>query len=229
MPSFKSFSVGLCLILGAPFAKAAVQGFDISHYQSSVDFQAAYSSGARFAIIKATEGTTFLDPAFTVHYQAGKAAGLICGSYHFARPASSTGSAQAKYFISNGGRWSKDGSTLPGMVDLEFNPSGDSCYGLSTTSMVAWISDFVNTYQASEGRYPLLYTSTSWWNRCTGSSEAFGATCPLVVARYSSSVGALPAGWLTYTIWQNSGSYIYGGDSDLFNGSEAQLQSLASS
>lgn len=35
-------------------AQAEVQGFDISHYQSSVDFKAAYSSGARFVMIKVT-------------------------------------------------------------------------------------------------------------------------------------------------------------------------------
>ena len=33
-------------------ARATVQGFDISHYQSSVNFAAAYSAGARFVIIK---------------------------------------------------------------------------------------------------------------------------------------------------------------------------------
>jgi hypothetical protein len=33
-------------------AKATVQGFDISSYQPNVDFSAAYSSGARFVIIK---------------------------------------------------------------------------------------------------------------------------------------------------------------------------------
>lgn len=32
--------------------RATVQGFDISHYQSSVNFQGAYNSGARFVIIK---------------------------------------------------------------------------------------------------------------------------------------------------------------------------------
>ena len=31
---------------------ATVQGFDISHYQSSVNFAAAYKAGARFVIIK---------------------------------------------------------------------------------------------------------------------------------------------------------------------------------
>ena len=32
--------------------RATVQGFDISHYQGTVDFQSAYNSGARFVIIK---------------------------------------------------------------------------------------------------------------------------------------------------------------------------------
>jgi hypothetical protein len=32
--------------------QAQIQGFDISHYQATVDFAAAYSSGARFVIIK---------------------------------------------------------------------------------------------------------------------------------------------------------------------------------
>lgn len=36
-------------------AQAAVQGFDISHYQSSVNFAAAYSAGARFVIIKVSD------------------------------------------------------------------------------------------------------------------------------------------------------------------------------
>lgn len=36
----------------APFANAAVPGFDISHYQASVNYQGAYNSGARFVMIK---------------------------------------------------------------------------------------------------------------------------------------------------------------------------------
>lgn len=113
------------------------------------------------------------------------------------------------------------------MLDMEYNPSGAACYGLSATSMVNWISDFVNTYHSSTGRYPLIYTSTSWWKSCTGNSSKFASTCPLVVARYASAVGELPAGWGYYTIWQNSDSYKHGGDSDVFNGALSQLQKLA--
>ena len=37
----------------APLEKRdTVQGFDISHYQGTVNFNGAYSSGARFVIIK---------------------------------------------------------------------------------------------------------------------------------------------------------------------------------
>ena len=37
----------------APLEKRdTVQGFDISHYQGTVNFKGAYSSGARFVIIK---------------------------------------------------------------------------------------------------------------------------------------------------------------------------------
>ncbi|KAI1385277.1 glycoside hydrolase family 25 protein [Hypoxylon trugodes] len=204
-------------------AIAAVPGFDISHYQSSVDFAAAYGSGARFVIIKATEGTTYIDPSFSSHYSGATSAGLIRGGYHFAHPDSSSGVDQAKYFLAHGGGWSKDGITLPGMLDLE----GD-CAGLSASAMVSWIKDFSDTYYGSTGRYPLLYTNPSWWSSCTGGSNAFINTNPLVLARYSSSAGTPPGGWPYYTIWQFNDAYQYGGDSDTFNGEFSSLQKLAS-
>ncbi|OTA95960.1 glycoside hydrolase family 25 protein [Hypoxylon sp. CO27-5] len=216
------FFVATFLGLGS-VALAAVTGFDISHYQSSVDFTAAYSSGARFVIIKATEGTTYIDPSFSSHYTGATNAGFIRGGYHFAHPGSSSGATQANYFLAHGGGWSGDGITLPGMLDLE----GD-CAGLSTSAMVSWIKDFSDTYHSKTGRYPLLYTNPSWWSSCTGGSSAFVSTNPLVLARYSSSAGTPPGGWPYYTIWQFNDAYKYGGDSDTFNGNYASLQKLAS-
>jgi len=75
---------------------AAVSGFDISHYQGTVNFAGAYSSGARFVIIKATEGTTYQDPNFSSNYGGATNAGLIRGGYHFARPDSGSGATQGK-------------------------------------------------------------------------------------------------------------------------------------
>lgn len=45
------FSV-LATVALATAVRATVQGFDISHWQPTVNFAAAYSSGARFVIIK---------------------------------------------------------------------------------------------------------------------------------------------------------------------------------
>lgn len=113
------------------------------------------------------------------------------------------------------------------MLDIEYNPSGATCYGLSQASMVAWIKDFSDTYHAKTTRYPLIYSTADWWSQCTGNSAAFSATSPLVLARYSSSPGTIPGGWPFQTIWQNSDSYAYGGDSDIFNGDITQLKKLA--
>ncbi|OQE34697.1 hypothetical protein PENCOP_c016G05927 [Penicillium coprophilum] len=218
--------INILPLLFATAASATVQGFDISSYQPSVDFAGAYAAGARFVMIKATEGTSYISAAFSSQYTGATNAGLIRGGYHFAQPASSSGASQAKYFISHGGGWSNDGLTLPGMLDIEYNPSGASCYGLSASAMVAWIKDFGETYKSAAGRYPMIYTTTDWWNTCTGGSTAFG-DYPLAIARYSSSVGAIPAGWEFQSFWQNSDAYSFGGDSEIWNGSLDALKKFA--
>ncbi|EGO51920.1 N,O-diacetylmuramidase [Neurospora tetrasperma FGSC 2508] len=222
----KSFVLtALAGLIGA--VQATVQGFDISHYQGSVNFARAYSSGARFVIIKATEGTNYIDPKFSSHYTGATSAGLIRGGYHFAHPDSSSGAAQADYFLAHGGGWSKDGITLPGMIDLESSSGKATCYGLSTSAMVSWIKAFSDRYHSKTGRYPMIYTNYSWWSKCTGNSKSFATTNPLVLARWSSSVGTIPGGWSYQTIWQNADTYTYGGDSDIFNGSLDRLLALA--
>ncbi|KAL4986700.1 glycoside hydrolase superfamily [Aspergillus falconensis] len=203
-------------------AYAAVQGFDISNYQETVDYKGAYDSGARFVMIKATEGTSFIDPKFNTHYVGATSAGLIRGGYHFAHPDSSSGAAQASYFLKHGGGWTGDGQTLPGMLDLEAG-----CYGLSASAMSSWIKDFGETYKEATGRYPMIYTTTSWWQECTGNDSSF-SEYPLVVARWASSVGALPASWDFHSFWQNADSYEFGGDSEVWNGSEESLKTFAS-
>lgn len=213
----------LTLLSLPALALAAVNGFDISHYQSSVNFAGAYSSGMRFVYIKATEGTTYTDPSFSSHYTGATNAGFIRGGYHFAHPSSSAGATQANYFLAHGGGWSGDGITLPGMLDLE----GD-CSGLSASAMVSWIKSFSDTYHSSTGRYPVLYTSPSWWSTCTGNSGAFVSTNPLMMACWNASPCTPPGGWPYYTIWQYKDSNPYGGDSDQFNGDMAGLTRLAS-
>ncbi len=61
----------------------------------------------------------YVSPEFSPQYEGATSAGLIRGAYHFAHPDESTGTAQASYFLANGGGWSDDGITLPGALDIE--------------------------------------------------------------------------------------------------------------
>ncbi|NGO72883.1 lysozyme [Streptomyces boncukensis] len=206
---------------------ASVHGVDVSSHQGNVSWSTLWNSGVRFAYVKATEATSYKNPYFTQQYNGSYNVGMIRGAYHFAVPSSSSGAAQARYFANNGGGWSKDGKTLPGVLDIEYNPYGSTCYGKSNSAMVSWVRDFVNTYKSLTGRDTVIYTTTNWWKQCTGNSGAFGSSNPLWIARYASSVGELPAGWGFHTFWQYTSSGPTVGDHNLFNGSMDRLKVLA--
>jgi len=203
------------------------QGIDVSGFQPNVDWNAVKANGISFTFIKATEGTTFISSTFSSQYTGATNAGLIRGAYHFAHPDSSSGATQANFFLAHGGGWSADGITLPGVLDIENNPSGAECYGLSASAMVSWIQDFSNTYESRTGRFPIIYTTTSWWTSCTGNSAAFASNNPLWIAHFSTTIGPLPAGYAFPTFWQFADSGPNPGDQDLFNGDAAGLERIA--
>lgn len=202
-------------------------GIDISGYQGNVNWTAV-APNIDFVYIKATEGTYYTNPYFTQQYNGSYSHGLIRGSYHFGIPNNSSGTSQADYFIAHGGGWSGDGKTLPGALDIEYNPYGSECFGFSASSMVNWIWNFVNEYAAREHVYPPIYSTTDWWKTCTGNYSGFGAFDPLWIANYSAGGGGpLPAGWGFYTFWQYASSGSQPGDQDVFNGAFSRLQALA--
>src|SRR5687767_1107948 len=98
--------------------EGSVPGMDVSSHQGDVDWAGAWADGARFAYVKATEGTGYRNPHFAQQYNGSYDVGMIRGAYHFALPDRSDGAAQADFFAANGGGWSRDGKTLPGAVDL---------------------------------------------------------------------------------------------------------------
>ncbi|MCD2464434.1 MULTISPECIES: lysozyme [unclassified Streptomyces] len=212
---------------GASAQAVQTEGVDVSSHQGNVAWSTLWNSGVKWAYVKATEGTYYKNTYFNQQYTGSYNVGMIRGTYHFATPDTTTGAAQADYFVDNGGGWSKDGRTLPGVLDIEWNPYGATCYGKTQAGMVAWIRDFVNRYKARTGRDAVIYTATSWWTQCTGNSSAFAATNPLWIARYAAAVGELPAGWQYYTMWQYTSSGPTVGDHNHFNGDLSRVQALA--
>lgn len=214
-----------------PSSAAAPQtaGLDISNFTPSEPWAAWKSSGVRFAYIKASEGNYYTSPAFNRQYTGASTAHVIRGAYHFANPSVSGGAAQADYFINHGGGWSPDGQTLPGALDMEWNPySGNACYDKTPAQLQQFVTDFTTRYKARTGTSPIIYTASSWWNTCMGTSTKW-ATTPLWIADYRASLGSLPAAWsgTSQTIWQNAEHSDGGYDTDVFNGSQATLASFA--
>lgn len=211
-------------LAAAMAAQAGVQGIDVSHWQGSMDWNAVAVNGTKFAYLKATEGVTFIDDHFEVNYAGSRNAGLIRGAYHFALPDVASGAEQANYFVDHGGGWVPDGWTLPPVLDIEYNPYGETCYAKTPDQMVAWVADFVSTVRTRIGRAPVIYTTKNWWNRCTGSNPGFGLNSPLWIAGYREDPSQLPSGWATYTMWQYSTTPL---DQDVFQGSLDELRAFA--
>ena len=236
-PQTKSRMAAPSYVYTPPFG---ILGMDVSGSQATVNadgsrtdnvnWTGSYSQGARFAYVKATEGTDFVSGTFSQQYNGAYNAGLIRGAYHFALPSASSGAAQANWFLAHGGGWSADGKTLPPLLDIEYNPYGslgDTCYSMAGPAMVAWIHDFSNTVLAKTGRLPAIYTTADWWSRCTGNDGGFGQQ-PLHIAAYNTTgPGSLPNGWNMYSIWQFSDNGPFAGDSNVWNGSYADLQRFA--
>lgn len=214
---------------GLPPGGDAVQteGVDVSSHQGNVAWSTLWNSGVKWSYVKATEGTYYKNPYFAQQYNGSYNVGMVRGAYHFATPDTSGGATQANYFVDNGGGWSRDGKTLPGALDIEWNPYGAACFGKSQSAMVTWIRDFLNQYKARTGRHAVIYTATSWWKQCTGNYGGFAVNNPLWIARYNTSPGELPAGWGFHTMWQYTSTGPTVGDHNKFNGALDRVVALA--
>jgi GH25 family lysozyme M1 (1,4-beta-N-acetylmuramidase) len=239
-------------VLGASRLDAITltQGIDISHYQGTINWGqvAADPKGIKFAMMKATEDTTYTDPTFNTNLAGAKAAGILAAPYHFCRL--DTGSSdpvgdaasEANYFLSKIKSKYQAGTYLPPMSDLETWPSGLSTAALKTLT-IAWEKSFSDTIYNSLGVRPLLYTSQS---KATSLFSATNTTDPLVVAAWHTSMFSNPPAnsavspWGAWTFWQwsdDTATYPGNGaingfaagvrvDRDVFQGTVAQLQTM---
>ncbi len=152
------------VLAGAP-PGYSVTGIDVSNHQGTINWASVAAGGAKFMYAKASEGVTYTDPYFTGNYAGAKANGIYAGAYHYARPDRGTGRAQADYFLDRA-QYTRDGRTLPPMLDIEWPWSGSGstypCYGLSPAQMTAWIGDFINRVRERTGHSTTIYTNTNW-------------------------------------------------------------------
>ena len=107
---------GIFLLNSPSETEYPIRGVDVSSYQGDIDWNLLSSQKISFAFIKATEGSSFVDPCFEYNFSEAQKYDIAIGAYHFFSY-DSKGETQAENFINNVRAF--DGM-LPPVIDLEF-------------------------------------------------------------------------------------------------------------
>lgn len=132
-----------------------VMGVDVSHYQGDIDWETLSGEGIDFAFIKASEGSTYVDPRYDYNAREAAKTGLKIGAYHFFS-FDSPGGTQAENFISCVG---SDDGMLPPTVDLE--PYGKYRYRLPPKDEIKpELDSLLIALEEHYGKKPIIYTTS---------------------------------------------------------------------
>ena len=213
-----------------PTATVPLEGIDVSNWQGTIDWTKVRAAGKQFAIIKATEGTTFIDPYYAANHANARAAGVWTTAYHFAQPTAVTGTAnpdlndavaEANHFVAVAKLQS--GDLIPAL-DLEVTG------GLGPTALVAWVNAWLVQVTARLGVRPMIYVSPSFWSNRMANTAWFALNGYRIlwIAHWGVTSPTVPAGnWggHGWTFWQYSNCGTVPGisgcvDLDRYNGTD---------
>lgn len=132
------------------------EGIDVSRYQGVIDWmRVGTEANVSFVYIKATEGSSLVDPTYAYNLANARQAGLSVGSYHFYRPKVSV-DEQVSNMTSVVLKADQD---LVPLIDIE------TTGGVANDKFVADLQEFVERIAAYYGKKPLLYTYQNFYNR----------------------------------------------------------------
>lgn len=209
-------------------------GIDVSHYKKQIDWKKVGESGVQFAILKATEADSFVDPRFDYNWTRTRRQGIIRGAYHFFRPLVDP-VQQANNFIKIAGR-TLHRTDLPPVLDIESYPDfvAREWKQISLNERLRRIQIWLQTVETATGRIPIIYTEYYSWRDFIGNTEKFVRN-PLWIANYRVEQPKVPAnnwGGRGWTLWQTTEKGVVPGirdeapcvDLDVFRGSFEDLK-----
>lgn len=174
---------------------------DVSHWQNDrgpIDWQMVARAGISGVLVKATQGSGYVDAQHAANVAGARAAGLLVGHYHYAGASGSqpgSPAAEAAWFLRNVDH-------RPGeLLVLDYEP------GRPPGNPDEWCAQFLAAVRETTGVRPLLYMNESTarglaWTRTRGMGT------PLWVARYGVNNGQVPSvalnvgSWGAPALWQ---------------------------
>lgn len=198
-----------------------LEGVDVSDYQGTINWADVKSSGRAFAIARVSDGSGTPDTTFAANWPAMKSAGLVRGVYQYFR-ASDSPTAQATLVTNAIG--SLGAGDLPPIADIE------TLDGETGATLVANLATWVSAITTATGRTPIIYTAEGFWDALPNTSQFANVT--LWVANWGVTCPDTPTPWTAWSLWQYNDNGTVSGiagavDIDKFNGTLAQLQTLA--
>ena len=169
-------------------------GMDVSHWNGYVNWNESKAAGIEYAIMKATEGISFVDSRFGENWGESKAAGIPRSAYHYFRFGIDP-IEQANHF------WHVVGKLgdIPHVIDVE-----DTKQPADITA----VKSFIDRYVELSGQKPMIYTGAWFWNNARwGGPVGWAKDYLLWVANYTTaSSPVIPTDWDTWHIWQYTGT-----------------------
>ncbi len=165
-----------------------VHGIDLSHYQSTVQWDTVAKQGIAFAFVKATEGKQHTDTLFHQNWVQMQRVGIKRGAYHFFRP-SINGEVQAKNFIQCVDMTYGD---LPPVLDVETDED------LPREVVVKEMKEWLYWVELKYSIKPIIYTHYKFYNKfIAGEFDKY----PIWIAKYGGEPPRLGAG-VKWWFWQ---------------------------
>lgn len=147
----------------------SLNGVDVASYQQGIDFSKVPCD---FAIIKATEGTSYVNPACNAQYASAKTADRLLGLYHYVKGGNAIG--EANFFIDNIKNYV--GSSI---LCIDWESGGNSAWG-----DMNYLRQICQQVINRTGVRPLIYVQASAY--APVSAVAKQLNCGLWIAQYAS-------------------------------------------
>lgn len=130
----------------------ALNGIDISNWQSGINLAVVPCD---FVVIKATEGTGYVNPDYKRAYSQAKAVGKCLGIYHYA--SGGNVQAEAEHFLKNAGN-----RVGEAMLVLDWEGRSNPAFGVNDRG---WVKAWCDYLAAKTRINPVVYVQQSMMNR----------------------------------------------------------------